>query len=96
MINNPKKQAEKPKFMDRRGINLVISAVLFLTNFLLMYFIFQRTFPDIVGISRVLMVWVGAYAMTWVMSYVTRGLARLVLSLTLLGVLYAVLLYRPQ
>ena len=80
--------------MDRRGINLVISAVLFLTNFLLMYFICQRTFPEITGIFRLIMVWVGAYAMTWVMSYATRGLARLVLSLTFLGVLYIVLLYQ--
>ncbi|MCM2357381.1 MAG: hypothetical protein NDI77_04480 [Geobacteraceae bacterium] len=95
MNNDPKMQADNPKFMDRREINFVISTVLFLTNFLLMYFICLRAFPDITGIPRVLLVWVGAYAMTWVMSYATRGLARLTLSLILIGVLYLVMWYRP-
>ena len=90
-----KKQTENGKFMDRPGINLAISAVLFLTNFLLMYFVCQRTFPGITGITRVIVVWVGAYSMTWVISYATRGMARLGVSLTLLGVLYTVLMYQP-
>ena len=95
MTNNQKKRADNPKFMDRQVINFGISAVLFLTNFLLMYFVCQRSFPGIAGIPRIILIWVGAYAMTWVMSYATRGLSRLFLSLTMLGVLYSVLLYRP-
>jgi len=95
MTHNPEKQADNPKFMDRREINFAISAVMFLTNFLLIYFICQRTFPDIAGITRVILVWVGAYAMTWVMSHQTRGLARLALSLIMLGVLYIVSMSRP-
>lgn len=94
MNDDPKQQADNMKFMDRREINFVISTVLFLTNFLLMYFICLRTFPDITGIPRLLLVWVGAYAMTWFMSYVTRGLTRLALSLILIGVLYFVLMHR--
>ena len=96
MTNDLKKQADNPKFMDRRGINIVISAVLFITNFLLVYFMYQKTFPEVAGFTRVAMVWLGAYAITWVMCYATKGLSRLVLSLIVLGVLYTVLMYSPR
>lgn len=96
VTDKPKRQSDDQKFMDAKAINIGISAVLFVTNFLLMYFVCQRTFPDLVGFPRVAAIWVGAYAMTWVMSYSTRGLARLVLSLIMLGVLYGVLLYQPS
>ncbi len=95
MAKQPKKKAVTPTFMDRREINLFISAVLFFTNFLLIYFVCQGAFPDITGLTRLVVVWVGAYAMTWGMSYATRGLARLALSLILIGVLYIVMMYRP-
>lgn len=86
---------DAPRFMDGKWINFGISAVLFVTNFLLIYFVCQKTYPGIVGITRVVLTWVGAYAMTWVMSYGTRGISRLVLSLIMIGVLYGVFLYRP-
>ena len=95
MADEPKKQEESQKFMDRRGINIVISAVLFITNFLLMYFICLKAFPDITGIPRMLFSWVGAYAMTWFMSCFTRGVARLILSLIFIGVLYIVMMSQP-
>jgi hypothetical protein len=81
--------------LERRDVSLILSAVLFVINFLLFYFIWLYAFPDMTGIIRVVLCWGGAYAMTWLMTCMTKGLARLILTLIMLGVQYLVFHYRP-
>lgn len=83
------------KISDRRDVAIILSAVLFVINFLCFYFIWSLVFPEITGILRIIFCWVGAYALTWVMTYLTRGVARLVLTLIMLAVQYVIFHYRP-
>ena len=89
------KTAEVLSILERRDVSMILSAVLFGTNFILFYFIFFNVFKDITGLLRLALCWVGAYAMTWTMTYMAKGTTRLVLTLILLGVLYIVFRYQP-
>lgn len=89
-----KESAGNKSILEHRAIGIFLSALLFGTNFLLFYFIWQHAFPGITGIVRVGMCWVGAYAFTWMMTYVTKGIARLALALILMAVLFFVLNYK--
>ena len=66
----------KKSILERRDVTIILSAVLFVINFMLFYFIWLYAFPDMTGIVRVVFCWVGAYAFTWLMTYVTKGVAR--------------------
>lgn len=81
--------------LERRDVAILLSAVLFVINFLLFYFIGLYAFPEMTGIARVVLYWVGAYSLTWVMTYLTKGVSRLILTLVMLGVHYVVFHYRP-
>lgn len=81
--------------LERRDVAILLSAVLFVINFLLFYFIWLYVFPDLTGMTRMAVCWVGAYAMTWAMTHFAKGLTRLILTLLMLGVQYLVFHYRP-
>lgn len=80
---------------ERRDVTLILSAVLFVINFMFFYFIWLYAFPAITGILRLLLCWVGAYAFTWLMNYMTKGVWRLILTLIMLAVQYMVFYYKP-
>lgn len=86
---------KKQNILERRGVGILLSAVLFATNFLLMYFIWFSVFNDITGLARIALCWVGAYALTWVMTFLAKGAARLILTLLFLGLLYFVFMHQP-
>lgn len=94
-MQTTKEPGNSKSILERRDVTIILSAVLFITNFLLFYFIWLYAFPGITGILRLIFCWIGAYAFTWLMTYMTRGLARLVLTLIMLGVQYLVFYYRP-
>lgn len=83
------------RILDRREVRIFLNAVLFIINFLLIYFLWLKVFPGMTGVPRLIACWVGAYAFTWTTTLVFRGPGRLVLSLLLLGVLYVVFSYQP-
>lgn len=90
------KESTSPKnVFERRDVTIILSAVLFVINFLFFYFIWLYAFPTIIGIMRVLFCWVGAYAFTWLMNYMTKGVWRLILVLIMMGVQYLVFHYKP-
>jgi hypothetical protein len=89
------KTADTVNILERRAVSIILNAVLFISNFLLFYFIWLYSFPDITGLARVGLCWAGAYALTWVMASQTRGAARLALVTVFLGILYVVFRYRP-
>lgn len=90
---------EKPKgitaVLERRDVVILLSGVLFIINFMLFYFIWIYAFPEMTGFKRLLFCWVGAYAFTWFINRMTKGLERLILTLILLVVQYLVFHYRP-
>jgi len=89
------KPADTTSFLERRPVGVFLNAILFISNFLLFYFIWLYAFPDITGILRVVLCWVGAYVLTWVMAYLAKGAARLALVAVFLGILYIVFKYQP-
>ena len=94
-IQTTKESTGKKSILERRDVAIILSAVLFVINFMFFYFIWMYAFPGITGIMRVIFCWVGAYAFTWLMTYMTKGLARLILTLIMLGIQYVVFHYRP-
>lgn len=90
-----KESTGKKNILERRDVVMIMSAVLFVINFMFFYFIWLYAFPGITGIMRLLLCWVGAYAFTWLMNYMTKGIWRLILTLIMLGVQYMVFYYRP-
>jgi len=94
-MKNPHQPAENRSFLEQRAVGVFLSAVLFVCNFLLFYFIWLHSFPDITGLLRVGLCWVGAYALTWVMASLAKGGARLALAAAFLVILYVVFRYRP-
>ena len=94
-MKKTKDKTQGTPVLERRDVTIILSAVLFVINFMLFYFIWLYAFPDTKGILRVVLCWGGAYAMTWLMTCMTKGLARLILTLIMLGVQYLVFHYRP-
>jgi hypothetical protein len=94
-MKKPHQQAESSGILERRPVGIFLNGVLFVCNFLLFYFIWLYSFPDITGLLRVVLCWVGAYVLTWVMALLAKGAARLVLAAVFLGILYVVFMYRP-
>lgn len=85
----------KTGILERRDVSIILSAVLFIINFLLFYFIWLYAFPDMTGIMRIVFCWIGAYALTWLMNYMAKGVWRLILTLIMMGVQYLVFHYKP-
>ena len=80
---------------ERRDVTMILSAVLFVINFMFFWFIWNYAFPGITGIARLLLCWVGAYALTWLMNYMTKGVWRLFLVLFMMSVHYLIFNYKP-
>lgn len=81
--------------LERRDVSIILSAVLFIINFLLFYFIWLYAFPEMTGIMRIVFCWGGAYALTWLMTYMTKGVSRLILTLIMIAVQFLVFHYKP-
>jgi hypothetical protein len=89
-----KAAAKTNKSKNQRILNWGTNALLFLTNFFLMYFIWVVLAPGVTGIARLFPCWLLAFGMTWVMVRLTKITARLFLTLAFLGLLFFVLLSR--
>jgi len=93
-MNKAKEVTLKTGISERRDVAMILAAVLFAINFLGFYCIWLIVFPEMTGIMRVVMCWVGAYALTWIMTYLTKGVSRLILTLIMIGVQYIIFHYR--
>ncbi len=83
-------------FFEGRVASFLLSAVLFAANFLIFYFLWISVFPNMTGLIRLAVCWVGAYAMTWIMTLLAKGLiARCILTLFFIGLSYIVLMHKP-
>jgi hypothetical protein len=89
-----KKPVKNKRAQDQRILNWGTNALLFLTNFFLIYFIWVVAAPGVTGASRLFPCWLLAFVMTWVMVRLTRVTARLLLTLAFIGLLFFVLLSR--
>jgi len=89
-----KKTSKNPNAQAQRILNWGTNALLFLTNFFLIYFIWVVAIPGVTGASRLLPCWLLAFVLTWVMVRLTRVTARLFLTLAFMGLLLFVLLSR--
>lgn len=85
----------EPSFLERRYVAIFLNGILFVTNFLLFYFIWLYAFADITGLLRLVFCWAGAYSLTWIMSLMAKGAARLALVGVFLGILYFILMQKP-
>lgn len=94
-MEQTQKTPSKTGILERRDVTIILSAILFIINFLLFYFIWLYAFPEMTGIVRIIFCWVGAYAFTWLMTYMTKGVWRLVLTLIMLAVQFVVFHYKP-
>ncbi len=47
------------------------------------------------GLLRLGLCWVGAYALTWIYSYLTKGNSRLVVTLFFIAILLIISFFRP-
>jgi hypothetical protein len=90
------KEVRLPGLLEHQATGYFLSAVLFATHFLLFYFICTFAFRDeFTGLIRLFFCWLGAYALTWICSYLAKGKARLLLTLFFVGILCAVFVFRP-
>lgn len=94
-MQTPKESTTKKSVFERRDVTIILSAVLFVINFLFFYFIWIYAFPGITGIMRVILCWVGAYTFTWLINYMTKGIWRLIMVVIMMGVQYMVFHYKP-
>lgn len=85
----------KQNILEQRAVSIALSIVIFITNFFLAYFSCLMLFPEWTGPWRVISCWVAAYGLTWIMTNLTRGVRRLVLSLILIGMLFLVFALHP-
>ncbi len=84
-MKKPAKRARKPSFFERPLAARALNVLLFFSIFLLLYFLWVLSFPGVSGLSRLIPCWVLAYGFTWIVVYLTRGTARLLVTLTFLA-----------
>jgi len=90
-----KKEVRLPGFLEHQATGICLSAILFIVNFLLFYFVFISAFKEeLTGLVRLGFCWLGAYALTWICSYLAKGKARLLLTLVFIGILFVVFMFR--
>lgn len=94
-MHNTQEKPHNLNISERRDVAIILAGVLFVINFLCIYFIWSSIFPEITGILRLVLCWIGAYAMTWFMTYATKGISRLILTLIMLAVQYVIFHYKP-
>ncbi|OGU14945.1 MAG: hypothetical protein A2076_15680 [Geobacteraceae bacterium GWC2_53_11] len=96
LIQSTKNEIRLPGVLEHQATGIFLSAILFATHFLLFYFIFISAFQEeLTGLVRLGFCWLGAYALTWVCSYLAKGKARLVLTLLFIAILGIVFMFRP-
>ncbi|MFA7404681.1 MAG: hypothetical protein WC007_11830 [Pelobacteraceae bacterium] len=85
-----------PGLLEHQATGVFLNALMFTTHFLLFYFVFISAFQEeLTGLVRLGFCWLGAYALTWVCSYLAKGKARLVLTIVFIGILGIVFMFRP-
>ena len=90
------KEVRLPGVLEHQATGIFLNALLFATLFLLFYFAFITAFKEeLTGLVRLGFCWLGAYAFTWVCSYLAKGKARLLLTLFFIAILCAVFVFRP-
>lgn len=89
-----KKHPRPVNFLERRAVSIPLNAVIFITNFFLVYFIWLLSAPEVSGIGRVVTCWIVAYGLTWMMTYLTKGAVRVALAVFLLGVLTFIMTFQ--
>lgn len=83
------------RLLEHQSTGYFLSAVLFATHFLLFYFICIFAFEEgFTGLIRLALCWLGAYALTWICSYLVTGKARLILTLLFVCILVVVFMFR--
>jgi len=90
------KEVQLPGLLEHQATGIFLNAIQFMTHFLLFYFVFIAVFKEeLTGLVRLGCCWLGAYALTWVCSYLANGKARLVLTIFFIGILLVVFMFRP-
>lgn len=90
------KEVRLPGLLEHQATGIFLSAVLFATHFFLFYFVFITAFnEELSGLLRLGLCWLGAYALTWVCSYLSKGKSRLALTLFFIAILGIVFMFRP-
>ena len=90
------KEVQLPGLLEHQATGIFLNAIQFMTHFLLFYFVFIAAFKEeLTGLVRLGCCWLGAYALTWVCSYLANGKARLVLTIFFIGILLVVFMFRP-
>jgi len=91
-----KKEVRLPGVLEHQATGIFLNAILFATHFLLLYFVFISAFKEeLTGVVRLGFCWLGAYGLTWICSYRAKGKARLLLTLSFIGILLIVFIFRP-
>ena len=90
------KEVRLPGVLEHQATGIFLNALLFATLFLLFYFVFIAVFKEeLTGLVRLGCCWLGAYALTWVCSYLAQGKARLLLTIFFIAILCAVIVFLP-
>ncbi len=90
------KEVRLPGVLEHQATGIFLNALLFATHFLLFYFVFMSIFKEeLDGLLRLGCCWVGAYALTWICSYLTKGKSRLVVTLFFIAILLIISFFRP-
>lgn len=89
-----KTNTNRESILEQRAVTIPLNAVMFITNFFLVYFVWLMSAPEMTGLGRIISCWVAAYGLTWMMTYLAKGKTRLVVAVLLLGVLIFVLTFK--
>lgn len=90
------KEVRLPGLLEHQATGIFLNALLFATLFLLFYFVFIAVFKEeLTGLVRLGCCWLGAYVLTWICSYLAKGKSRLALTLSFIGILIIVFIFRP-
>lgn len=79
--------------LERRSVGIPLNAVIFLTHFLLVSYLWRQFAPDLTGLGRLTLCWLAASGLTWMTTSLARGVVRLVLAIILLGLLVYITSY---
>ena len=73
--------------LERRSVSMPLNAVLFLTNFVIVSYVWRQSAPNLTGLGRLTLCWAAASGLTWLITSFAKGIVRLALTILLLGVL---------
>ena len=78
-------------FLERRSVSIPLNAVLFLTNFVIVSYLWRQSAPNLTGLGRLTLCWAAASGLTWLITSFAKGVVRLALTIILLGILTFIL-----